>query len=96
MSVELLVPVFFYLRILRECPGAQKNGLELRIFSTHAKEFGGLTWRQLNATITGLQEAMFKKDIFREAQFKILDGLTTNQEQGEGELVIWRKPSATA
>lgn len=96
MSVEFLVPIFLNRRLLRENPGAQKTGLELRIFSTNAKEFGGLTWRQLNATITGLQEGMFKKNIFREAQFKILDGLTTKQEQGEGELVIWRKPSATA
>lgn len=59
-------------------------------------EMGGLTWLQLDAAIMGLQQAMFNNQIFREAMFTILDGLTEKKEQGKGMLRLLEQPSANA
>lgn len=67
------------------------RGAEIEIHSTGAQELGGLTWAQVNATVSGLQQSLYLPGIFREAHFKILDGLTKVSEQGEGWLTAARK-----
>lgn len=67
------------------------RGAEIEIHSTGAEKLGGLTWWQLDAVVKGLQEAMLQEGIYREARFKIFDGLTKAPEQGVGRLTGVRK-----
>ena len=76
----------YYLLIYVALTGPRYTGLELLIWSTYAKEHGGLTWYQLDAVIQGLQQALCRQQKYREAQFMIYDGLTEKAEQGTGEL----------
>lgn len=64
------------------------TGAAIEVYSTFARETaaGGLTWRQLDAAIQGLQNAMLAQGKYKEAQFTVFDGLTAKPEQGGGWL----------
>ena len=69
------------------------TGVELRVQSTAAKELGGLTWRQLDHVIEGLQLALYQAGIYSEVQFLIYDGLTAKKLQGKGILYKLQGPA---
>ena len=85
--------------LAHEAIETRKTGLELLIWSQPAAyktAAGGLTWRQLDAVIQGLQQAMYNAKKYQEARFMIYDGLTADREQGTGELFSLELKSSTA
>lgn len=85
-----------FLALSHTSTASRYTGLEILVWSIDAHGAGGLTWRQLDAVIQGLQQAMYNNRNYKEAQFMIYDGLTAKAEQGTGELYSVEGPPESA